>query len=94
MTTIEGKIKAGIGPAPYNFELFRRFNPNLTKEVYNYLRGNKSEWKIICGHEVKISFSNHFLEAKSDLLIANKNVYKNRYSAEYYLNPENWSWKK
>lgn len=92
MITIEEKIKAGVGLAPYNFELFRRFNPSLTKEVYNYLRGNKSEWKIICGHEVRVLYSNHFLEAKSDLVIANKNVYTNRYSSEYYLNPENWSW--
>lgn len=92
MITIEEKMNEGVGLAPYNFELFRRFNPSLTKEVYNYLRGNKSEWKIICGHEVMVLYSNHFLEAKSDLVIANKNVYKNRYSAEYYLNPENWSW--
>jgi len=92
MITIEDKINDGVGLAPYNFELFHRFNPSLTKEVYNYLRGNKSEWKIICGHEVRVLYSNHFLEAISELVIPNKDVYKNRYSSEYYLNPENWSW--
>jgi hypothetical protein len=92
MITIEEKIKAGVGLAPYNFELFRRINPSLTKEVYNYLRGNKSEWKIICGHEVRLKYSNHFLEGRTDLALANKKLYNyKRYLSEYYLNPENWN---
>lgn len=92
MVTIEEKMKQGVGLAQYNFELFHRINPRLTREIYNFLRGNKSEWKIICGHEVKVSFSNHVLESRTDLTLANVNVYHNRYSPEYYLNPENWNY--
>jgi hypothetical protein len=91
MTTIEEKIKEGVGLAPYNFELFRRLNPCLTKEVYDYLRGNKSEWRIICGHKVSLKYSKNLLEGRTDLTLANINIYNNRYSPEYYLNPENWN---
>ncbi|MEY2702988.1 MAG: hypothetical protein RLY43_1626 [Bacteroidota bacterium] len=91
MFTIEEIVENGITLAPYNFELFHAFNPNLTVEVYNFLRENGTEWKIICGLEVRIKFSSHFLESNRDLTLANLRVYRNRFVPDYYLNPENWN---
>ncbi len=93
MTTIDKLINGCDNNrfAPYNFEMFHDFNPNLTKEVYGFLRENGTEWKIICGFAVKIKYSNHSLEGNSDLLLANLELYKNRYIPEYYLNPQNWN---
>ena len=47
METIENLLNEGVGLAPYNYELYRRFNPRLTREIYNFLRGNKRNcyWK-------------------------------------------------
>ena len=92
MDTLEDLINSSVELAPYNFELFKEFNPNLTKEVYKFLRDNGTEWKIICGFEIKIKFSNHFLRGNNDLLLSNLKVYKNRYIREYYLNPINWNY--
>ena len=91
MNDIDKLLKTGCKLSPDYFELFHAFNPNLTREVYNYLRGNRSEWKIICGFEVKIKYSKHFLEGNRDLLLANLKVYNNRFIPEYFLNPENWN---
>ncbi len=77
MTTIDKLINGCDNNrfAPYNFEMFHDFNPNLTKEVYGFLRENGTEWKIICGFAVKIKYSNHSLEGNSDLLLANLDLY-------------------
>ena len=91
MDTLESLINSSLELTPDNFEFFREFNPNLTKEVYEFLRGNGTEWKIICGFEVKIQFSNHSLEGNRDLMLANLKVFKNRYIPEYHLNPTNWN---
>ena len=91
MKTIEEILNSGVELAPYNFELYHAFNPNLTKEVYEFLRGNGTEWKIICGFEVKIQFSNHYLEGDSGLMMSNLKVFKNRFISEYHLNPTNWN---
>ena len=91
MDTLESLINSSLELTPDNFEFFREFNPNLTKEVYEFLRGNGTEWKIICGFEVKIQFSNHSLEGNRDLMLANLKVFKNRYIPEYHLNPINWN---
>ncbi len=90
MNTIEEILENGITLAPYNFESFHAFNPNLTVEAYNFLRENGTEWKIICGLEVRMKYSSYFLESNRDLTLANLRVYRNRFVPEYYLNPENW----
>ncbi len=92
MDTLESLINSSLELTPDNFELFKGFNPNLTKEVYKFLRENGTEWKIICGFEIKIKYSNHFLKGNNDLLLSNLKVYKNRYNREYYLNPKNWNY--
>ncbi|MBF2710008.1 hypothetical protein [Flavobacterium soyangense] len=92
MFTIEEILEKGITLAPYNFELFHAFNPNLTVEVYNFLRGNGTEWKIICGFGVRLKYSMHSLESNRDLTLANLKVYRNRFIPDYYLNPENWNY--
>lgn len=91
MNTIEEMLENGYTLAPYNFEQFHAFNPNLTVEVYNFLRGNGTEWKIICGFEVRMKYSAQFLESNRDLPLANLRVYRNRFVPDYYLNPENWN---
>jgi hypothetical protein len=91
MNRPEIKIEFGARLNPYMFEEFKAFNPSLTKEVYNFLRGNGSEWKIICGFPVHIKYSNHKLEENHKLMMANLKVFENRYLPEYYLNPNNWN---
>lgn len=83
-------IEFGYKLNPYMYEEFKAFNPSLTKEVYNFLRGNGSEWKVICGFPVLIKYSNHKLAANHKLMMANLKVFENRYIPEYYLNPNNW----
>jgi hypothetical protein len=92
MKKIEDYLKTGVTLAPYNYELFRSINPRLTKGVYEFLRGNCSEWKIICGQRVKVKYSNYILEGNTELALANIKVYQNRYIPEYFLNPENWNY--
>ena len=91
MNTIEKMLENSYTLSPNNFELFHAFNPNLTLEVYNFLRGNGTEWKIICGFEVRIKHSSHFLEGNTDLLLNNLIVFRNRCVPDYYLNPHNWN---
>lgn len=91
MFTIEEMMENGCTLAPYNFELFHAFNPSLTVEVYNFLRENGTEWKIICGLEVRIKYSPHFLERNRVLTFANLKIFVNRFIFDYYLNPENWN---
>lgn len=51
---------------PYNYNRYLAVNPNLTVRMYEYLRGNHSEWKILCGISVKICWENEILkEVKS-----------------------------
>jgi hypothetical protein len=92
MFTIEEMIENGYTLAPYNFELFHAFNTNLTVEVYNFLRENGMEWKIICGLEVRIKYSSHFLESNRELTFANLKIFAKRFVPDYYLNPENWNY--
>lgn len=40
------------------YEHYHKINPQLTRKMYDYLRGNGSLWKIGCGHSVKIKWSN------------------------------------
>lgn len=77
---------------PYNYERYKAVNPKLTKRMYEYLRGNGSEWKILCGVEVKIKYENEILEE-----VWHRNLkgsykesifYKFRYIPSYYLQLE------
>ena len=40
------------------YEYYKAINPELTKVMYDYLRGNGSLWKVKCGKEVHIKWSN------------------------------------
>jgi hypothetical protein len=79
---------------PYNYERYKAVNPNLTKSMYEYLRGNGSEWKILCGLHVKRPWSNDVLEPVWYLnggeLYKDGVFYKNRYLPEKYLALTTW----
>lgn len=79
---------------PYNYERYKAVNPNLTKSMYEFLRGNGSEWKILCGLHVKRQWSNDVLEPVWYLnfgeLYKDGEIYKNRYRPEYYLGLTTW----
>jgi hypothetical protein len=74
----------------YDYERYLAVNPNLTREMYQFLRGNKTEWKILCGFEVKMNWSDEVLEPIVRLQIDNQNIYDNRYNTEYYLALNTW----
>lgn len=76
---------------PYMYEDFKAFNPKLTRKMYEFLRGNDSEWKIICGIGVKIKYDTEVLASNWILNVINKNIYENRYNPTYYLNTANWN---
>jgi hypothetical protein len=49
-------------PEPYNYEAWLEVNPLLTKKMYDFLHGNGTTWKIACGKEVRIKWSNEVLK--------------------------------
>ncbi len=55
-------IKEQLGlnrPHPqFDFEKLIKLNPGLTKPIFNFLKHNGGLWKVFCGKEVKIKFSN------------------------------------
>lgn len=75
---------------PYMYEDFKKINPKLTKKMYDFLRGNKTEWKILCGLRVEMEFENEIMERNWILEIVNEDIYKHRYNPSFYLNTENW----
>jgi len=75
---------------PYMYEDFKKVNPKLTKKMYDFLRGNKTEWKILCGVEVEMRYENEIMRGNWMLGIVNEHIYKHRYIPSYYLNKENW----
>ena len=79
---------------PYDYERYRAVNPKLTKEMYEFLRGNGSEWKILCGLKVTRQWSNDVLEPVWYLNGGERykdgEIYKNRYLPEKYLALTNW----
>ncbi|MFE3869873.1 hypothetical protein ACFX5F_01390 [Flavobacterium sp. ZS1P70] len=79
---------------PYDYERYRAVNPKLTKKMYEFLRGNGSEWKILCGVYVKIQWTNEVLEEVWYLNCSghykNGEIYKNRYLPEKYLALTTW----
>lgn len=75
---------------PYMYEDFKRFNPKLTKKMYDFLRANKTEWKILCGVKVELDFGSEVLQENWILKYVNMEIYNNRFRPEYYLNTANW----
>ena len=79
---------------PYNFERYLVVNPYLTIRMYEYLRENNDEWKILCGIRVKIKWENEILEEvwylKGDENYKETDFYKFRFEPEKYLALNNW----
>ena len=79
---------------PYNYERYKTVNPKLTKRMYEYLRGNGSEWKILCGIHVKIQFENEELDEvwylKGGEYYKTTDFYKYRYMPDVYLALNSW----
>lgn len=75
---------------PYMYEDFKTVNPKLTKKMYDFLRGNKTEWKILCGVRVEMEFENEVLEENLSLKLVNSHIYPKRHNSDFYLNVKNW----
>lgn len=88
----ERELCLGFTLQPNDFQRYKRVNPKLTREVYEHLRSNGSEWKILCG----LSVSNHWgTEILKEVwyLIPNykeTDFYKFRFEPEKYLALNNW----
>lgn len=70
---------------PYNYEKYKSVNPNLTENMYSYLRENGTEWKILCGCQVRIKWEIDMLKRNFSLMTKNRNVFLQRFSSENYL---------
>lgn len=88
----EFKRKLGLVPRrlqAYNYERYKKVNPNLTESVYKQLRQNGAEWKILCGLEVSTHWGNVLLKERWELkcgeLYKESDFYKFRYVPEKYL---------
>lgn len=72
-----------------SYERFMEFNRELTLGVYNHLNQNNTLWKILCGLEIEMKWSNEKLEEVSYLKNGERYkeglIYKYRYMPEYYL---------
>jgi hypothetical protein len=79
---------------PYNYERYKAVNPYLTKGMYEFVRGNGSEWKILCGLKVVRPWSNDVLEPVYYLnfgeLYKDGEIYKHRFLPDYYLALTSW----
>jgi hypothetical protein len=77
---------------PYDYERYKAFNPNLTERVYQHLRQNRAEWKILCGLSVSEHWGREVLkevwELKCDELYKESAFYRFRYVPERYLELE------
>ena len=89
------KRDLGITPRvlqPYNYERYKKINPNLTESVYKQLRINGSEWKILCGLSVYTHWGNEVLKEtwflKCGELYKETDFFKFRYVSEKYLELE------
>jgi hypothetical protein len=65
---------------PYSY--YTAINPQVTRVMYNYLKGNGSLWKIECGREVKIRWSNE-PPLKAVWFLDNEECYCNRFKNYY-----------
>jgi hypothetical protein len=75
-----------------SFEDFKAFNPALTEKMYEHLKDNQTEWKILCGFRANIQFAPEALKRNWALQFINKDIYINRYDQSFYLNRENWKY--
>ena len=89
------KRELGLVPRwlqPYNYERYKKVNPNLTKPVYEQLRRNGVEWKILCGLSVSTHWGNEVLKERWELkcgeLYKKNDFFKFRYVPEKYLELE------
>lgn len=74
---------------PYEYEKFKAVNPLLSKKMYQYLRENGTEWKILIGFPVKIKWSNEVLKPLwffDEKNYKNDIIYKNRYNSDFISN--------
>ncbi|SHF91336.1 hypothetical protein SAMN05444372_101149 [Flavobacterium micromati] len=75
-----------------SYERFKNFNPKLTIRMYNYLKGNGSLWKVLCGIGVKIQWENEVLEEvwwlKNGDLYKDGEIYKNRFNLSSIIGME------
>lgn len=79
---------------PYDYERYLAVNHNLTIRMYEYLRENNDEWKILCGIRVKIKWENEILKEvknrKSGEGYKLTPYYIYRFEPEKYLALNNW----
>lgn len=77
---------------PYNYERYNAFNSNLTEQVYQHLRKNRAEWKILCGLSVYTHWGSEILKENWCLkwgeLYKDSDFYKYRYVPNEYLKLE------
>jgi hypothetical protein len=45
----------------FDFEKLKELNPGLTKPIFDFLSHNGGLWKVFCGKEVKIKYSNEYM---------------------------------
>lgn len=82
----------GIGNIPlqpYDYDRYKNYNPNLTEEIYQHLRNNRAEWKILCGLLVTTHWGQEILKEnwwlKFDEKYKESDFYKYRFAPEIYL---------
>jgi hypothetical protein len=91
------KQEMGLRPRllqPYDFERYKKINPNLTEPVYQHLRENGSEWKILCGLAVFWPWGCEMLAEVWYLKFGenykNTDFYKWRYVWQNYISLDTW----
>ncbi len=77
---------------PYNYERYKAVNKYLTEPVYQHLRQNRAEWKILCGIRVSTHWGCEILPEvwylQNDGHYKDSVFYKFRYVPEEYLKLE------
>ena len=49
-------------PRPqFDFEKLKNLNPGLTEPIFRFLSHNGGLWKVFCGKEVKMKWSNEYM---------------------------------
>lgn len=93
----ELKKQQGLVPIElqaYDYNRYKSFNPNLTESVYQHLRQNGAEWKILCGLSVYTHWGCEILKEvwwlKNNSGYMNTEFYKSRFTPENYLQLDIW----
>ena len=58
------QVSARLEYEPYDYEKYLAINPTLTKRMYNFLYDNRTLWKVLCGKEVRLQWTNDVLKAQ------------------------------